>query len=85
MTAGRTKTVYIQYYAILREQRGCSSETVETLAGTVGELYAELHGRYGFSLGAPSMRAAVNAELQPWDRPLRDGDTVVFVPPVAGG
>ena len=28
---------------------------------------------------------AVNEEYAPWDRPIRDGDEVAFLPPVSGG
>ena len=31
------------------------------------------------------LRVAVNAEFAAWDRPVRDGDEIVFLPPVAGG
>jgi len=31
------------------------------------------------------LKVAVNEEFAAWDRPLADGDRVVFIPPVAGG
>jgi len=31
------------------------------------------------------LRVAVNEEFSDWQRPLEDGDRVVFIPPVAGG
>jgi molybdopterin converting factor small subunit len=31
------------------------------------------------------LRVAVNAEFGDWSQPLAHGDTVVFIPPVAGG
>lgn len=34
---------------------------------------------------APSVRFLVNAEFVPGDAPLRHGDELAFVPPVAGG
>jgi molybdopterin converting factor small subunit len=33
----------------------------------------------------PSLAAAVNRRYAPFDRPLAEGDEVVFVPPVSGG
>jgi molybdopterin synthase sulfur carrier subunit len=75
----------VQYFAILREQRGEARETVSTQANTAGELYEELRARHGFSLPAERLRAAVNDEFAPWTAALRDGDTLVFLPPVAGG
>jgi molybdopterin converting factor small subunit len=31
------------------------------------------------------LRVAVNTEFGEWSQPLKAGDAVVFVPPVAGG
>ena len=77
--------VNLQYYAQLREQAGQSREQVSTAAATLRDLYEELRARYGFSLGTDSLKVAVNAEFSTWDRSLHEGDTVVFIPPVAGG
>lgn len=77
--------VRLQYYALLREQAGRQSETVDTKAATPAALYAELARRHGFRLPASQLRVAVNAAFSDWDRELRDGDEVVFIPPVAGG
>ncbi len=75
----------IEYYAILKEQRGCGSESLETPASTPTELYDELKARHGLSLDPSSLKVAVNEEFAEWAQPLKDGDTVVFIPPVAGG
>jgi molybdopterin converting factor subunit 1 len=80
-----SKNVHVQYYAALREQRGESSETLATAAATAEELYAELQTRHQFSLELTQLKVAVNAAFAPWDTQIKDGDTVVFVPPVAGG
>jgi len=77
--------VELRYYALLREQAGRQSETVETAAATPAALYAELADRHGFRLPASQLRVAVNAAFSDWESPLRDGDEVVFIPPVAGG
>jgi molybdopterin converting factor subunit 1 len=78
-------TVFVQYFAILREQRGVADETIVTPAATVAALYGELSARHGFTLPGERMRAAVNGDFVPAATPLREGDTVVFIPPVAGG
>jgi molybdopterin converting factor subunit 1 len=75
----------LQYFALLREEAGRQSETVETAAPTPAALYTELAARHGFRLPAAQLRVAVNAAFSDWDRPLQDGDEVVFIPPVAGG
>ena len=79
------KTVRIQYYAILREQAGRSEETLDTSAGTPAELYAELRQRHPFQLTSAQLKVALNSEFTDWQTPLKHGDTVVFIPPVAGG
>ena len=83
---GKTaKTVRIQYYAILREQAGRSEETLDTSAGTPAELFAELRQRHPFQLTSAQLKVALNSEFSDWQTPLKHGDTVVFIPPVAGG
>jgi molybdopterin converting factor subunit 1 len=78
-------TLHIQYFAILREQRGISQEKLTTSAATPAALYEELRGRHPFTLPGDRVRAAVNDAFVDSAAPLRDGDRVVFVPPVAGG
>jgi molybdopterin-guanine dinucleotide biosynthesis protein A len=79
------KTVRVQYYAILREQAGRSDETLDTSAATPAELYAELRRRHPFQLAPAQLKVALNSEFADWHTPLKHGDTVVFIPPVAGG
>jgi molybdenum cofactor guanylyltransferase len=77
--------IRVQFYALLREQAGRSEETLTTRARTPRELYAELGARYRFTLPPEMLRVAINAEFGDWSQPLRPGDSVVFIPPVAGG
>ena len=77
--------LHLQYFALLREQRGLRTETVETAAETPGQLYDELKSRHAFSLPGDRVRAAINGEFVSADGKLKTGDTVVFIPPVAGG
>ena len=75
----------VQYFAILREQRGVTEEKLATAAATPTALYDELRARHHFTLPADRVRAAVNDEFVAATATLRDGDRVVFIPPVAGG
>jgi molybdenum cofactor guanylyltransferase len=84
-SAPASKSVKVQYYALLREQAGRSEEALTTKARTPRELYEELKARYPFSLAPEMLRVAVNAKFGEWSQPLADGDFVVFIPPVAGG
>lgn len=77
--------VSVQYFALLREQRGLARETVSTMAATPAALYGELAPRHGFTLGAERLRVAVNGDFATWQTSLKSGDEVVFIPPVAGG
>ena len=79
------KTVHLQYFALLREQRGLSQETLATSAATAAQLYDELRARHAFTLPSERLRVAVNGEFAPWPTPLTDGAQIVFIPPVAGG
>ena len=85
MNTEQTKTVHVQYYAVLREKRGLSSETLTTNAPDAQQLYQELKKRHGFTLSRDIVKVAVNDKFQDWQIPLKSGDTVVFIPPVAGG
>ena len=77
--------IHVQYYAVLREQAGTSTETLMSTAATPADLYRELQTRHGFSLAPGLLRVAINDEFCEWSRPLGAGDRVVFIPPVAGG
>ena len=77
--------ITVQYYAILREQAGRSSESLDSRAISAQELYRELATRHGFTLPQSLMKVAINGEFAVWDCVLNDGDHVVFIPPVAGG
>lgn len=79
------KTIKVSYYAKLREERGRSEETLVSAAVTPAALYQSLQETHGFSLRPYQLRVAVNDAFVFWDTALKDGDTVVFIPPVAGG
>jgi molybdopterin-guanine dinucleotide biosynthesis protein A/molybdopterin converting factor small subunit len=86
LTRGVTaKSVSILYFAALREQRGVSSEAVETLACTAAGLYEELSFRHRLKLSLADLRVARNGEFAEWDATVANGDEFVFIPPVAGG
>lgn len=78
-------TVTLHYYAQLREQARTSGEQLQTSATSLRDLYDELRARHGFTAPADALKVAVNARFSEWDVALRDGDAVVFIPPVAGG
>jgi molybdenum cofactor guanylyltransferase len=85
LTQPPARRIEVQYYALLREQAGRSSESLLTTATTPRELYRELGSRHPFSLAPEMLRVAINSEFGDWEQRLGDGDSVVFIPPVAGG
>ena len=78
-------TIHIQYYAVLREKRGLNRETISTQAATPAVLYQELKSKYLFPQDSSHLRVAVNNVFADWATPLKENDTVVFIPQVAGG
>jgi molybdopterin converting factor subunit 1 len=77
--------IQIEYFALLKDQSGQASETIDSAAVTPSELYRELAERHGFTLPESALKVAVNEDFADWGDRLSDGDTVVFIPPVAGG
>lgn len=78
------KRIEIEHYAIFREARGTSRETVITAAATPRELFGEM-GLGDVSPRMSRLRVAINERVTSWDDALRDGDRVVFLAPMAGG
>jgi len=83
--SGRPISIRVQYFALLREQAGRGEETVTTNATTPEDLYDELRARHGFKLDKQQLKVAINADFRDWRTMLANGDSVVFIPPVAGG
>lgn len=78
------KTLAIEYFAIFRDHAGIDKETLRTDANTPAELFAELAARHSFP-ELQTVKVAINDEFGDWDARLNEGDSVVFIPPVAGG
>ena len=79
------KTLRMQYFAAFREAAGWGAEELRSAASTAAQLYEEVALRYGFSFDRSILRAVVNDVIVPWTAEVRDGDTVVFLSPFAGG
>jgi len=75
----------IQYFALLKDQRGLDKETIESSASSARALYEELARAHGFTLPATALKVALNDDFANWDTSLSDGDSLAFIPPVAGG
>jgi len=77
--------VTVRYFAVLRDRRGLDSEVIETEAQTAGELAASLISAHSLGLPAALIRTAVGDSFVAEDHPIREGDRIVLIPPVAGG
>jgi molybdopterin converting factor subunit 1 len=79
-------SVTVRYFALLRDLAGKNEERLDVEAGAdASQLYRQLAERYAFPLALRDVRVAVNDEFAPSEHVLRDGDRLVFIPPVAGG
>ncbi|MEM4404469.1 MAG: ubiquitin-like small modifier protein 1, partial [Nitrososphaerota archaeon] len=88
-----------RYYAYLREVTGVREEEIALEEGsTVADLVEKLVKRYGEPLRRyiltedmelrPNIAVAVNGvkvSEEPLRKTLREGDTVVILPPISGG
>ncbi|MGJ8657600.1 MAG: molybdopterin converting factor subunit 1 [Akkermansiaceae bacterium] len=79
------KTIELKYFAQLREIAQKDSETLQTESATPAGLYEEVKQRYQFPHKQKHLMVAINEEFSTWDQLLKEGDEVVFIPPVAGG
>ena len=79
------KQIHVHYYALLREERGVSQETLETRAQRASDFYDELKQKYHFKLSKNILKVAINNAFADWNQELKSGDTIIFIPPVAGG
>ena len=80
-----TRRLHVRFFAVLREQAGCSALEVETTAPTPAALYAELQSKYPLTFPVTLLRVSINERYAEMTTPVATGDRVVFIPPVAGG
>lgn len=78
-------TITIKYFAILREQRGLAEEQLTIDPMKAGDLYRVLAARHGFTLTDDRVRLALASDFALMSHMLADGDSITFIPPVAGG
>lgn len=77
--------IHVRFFAVLREQAGCSALEASTSARTAAELYAELQTKHALTFPVSLLRVSINERYAEMTTPLAAGDRVVFIPPVAGG
>ena len=81
-----SRQLQVRFFAVLREQAGYASLTVESAAADAAALYTELQGRFpALTFPAALLRVSLNERYADMAAALSAGDRVVFIPPVAGG
>ncbi|ADE53357.1 molybdopterin converting factor subunit 1 [Coraliomargarita akajimensis] len=77
--------ITILYFAQLAELAGKTEEQRHVDSSSVEQLYHSLKEDYTFPHSFDAIQVAINHELTPEGRPLQDGDTLTFLPPMTGG
>ena len=78
--------ITVLYFASLADKSYKGSELLTLETGTsLTELYDSLQTRYQFRQQPAELRVAINDEFASWDEAIKEGDTIAFIPPVAGG
>ena len=77
--------IKVKYFASIRELVGRSEELIEIDASTPSELFTLLKKKYSFEFEESALKVAINDEYVDFSQTLSELDTVVFIPPVAGG
>jgi len=77
--------IKILYFAQLADLAGKNEETRQVEDGRPSALYDELRAAYKFPHNFKQLQVAINHELSAHETRLKDGDTIAFLPPMAGG
>ena len=77
--------INVMYFASLRDSSKISNETIKTEVETVEELFNFLNNKYSFDIDKSLLKVAINEEYKSFDTKIAHNDTIVFIPPVAGG
>ena len=78
--------INVLYFASLADEANCNEEKISVAPSTsLTELYEQLSSKHRFSRPQSDLRVAVNDYFAKWTDKIQDGDSVVFITPVAGG
>lgn len=79
------KTITVRYFAMFREHAGRSEETLILNVETARDVFEQTRLRHGSREPFGHCKVAINDEMADWTSAVRDGDTILLFPPVAGG
>ena len=78
--------INVLYFASLADEANCHEEKITVpQSASLTELYEQLRQKHRFSRPQSELRVAVNDYFAKWTDEIYDGDSVVFITPVAGG
>lgn len=78
--------ITVLYFASLADKAQQGQQQLDLADNlSLSELYTQLKQQHGFDLNTSKVRVAINDEFASWDDAINDGDTIAFIPPVAGG
>ena len=81
-----TMSINVLYFASLADEANCHEEKIKVPQSTsLTELYEQLSQKHRFSRPQSELRVAVNDYFAKWTDEIYEGDSVVFITPVAGG
>ncbi|WP_018969156.1 NTP transferase domain-containing protein [Rubritalea marina] len=79
------KSIQVRYFAQLKEIANKDAEEWKTSSVTPSGIYEELKAKYQFPHKQKQLMVAINDDFADWATPVKEGDELVFIPPVAGG
>lgn len=77
--------IQILYFAQLADLAGKTEESGTIDDASAAALYAELKAAYQFPHEFNQLQVAINHQLSAHETPLKDGDSIAFLPPMTGG
>jgi molybdopterin converting factor subunit 1 len=77
--------VNILYFASLRDSSKKAQEQIETEASTIDDVFNTLNEKYSFDVNKEDLKVAINEVYVDFTTTISENDTIVFIPPVAGG
>ena len=81
-----TINISVLYFASLADEANCHEEKIKLPQSTsLNELYEQLRQKHRFTRSQSELRVAVNDYFAKWTDEIHEGDSVVFITPVAGG
>jgi len=79
--------ITVRFFAIYRERTGATTMDLQIPAGATVEHVIQriFHEFPSMTVRPDQLVVAVNAEYASFSQPLREGDEIALIPPVAGG